>query len=484
MSITFSGLATGLDTNSIVKQLMELERAPITRLEAKKTSQTGRIEAYAQFKTTLDDLKSAVSAMALTSQVRSTSVSLSSGAPFTATSTDAGSGSYNIAVKQLAQVQKTVSSGWPSQTNALLGTGTFTLTNGLGEDTVIAVDATNNSLLGLAAAINEQSAATGVKAAIINDGTSASPYRLVFTGVDSSTSFTVASNLVADDGLTPIAIATTQTQTAQQAQVMVDGIEVVSNSNTINGAIAGVTLNLNAVSEQLTPAEEGPPAIPAVYQNSLLEVKPDSSALKEKLTTFVTSYNKVMDWIKSGYEIKNETKTDSEKPEDVKLLGAVLRGDSSINSVKRGLQSVLSSLINTSGSISTLAELGITTQRDGTLYQNNSKMDAALKDNFDGVVSLLAGADNIDGVMKKFNYFLMEQTSGTNGIYAGKKKSYDLSVKRIDDQILNMEARMTQREASLRAQYTAMENLVSGLNAQGTFLTQQMDMLNNMLTRK
>ena len=111
-------------------------------------------------------------------------------------------------------------------------------------------------------------------------------------------------------------------------------------------------------------------------------------------------------------------------------------------------------------------------------------MDAALKDNFDGVVSLLAGEENIDGVMKKFNYFLMEQTSGTNGIYAGKKKSYDLSVKRIDDQILNMEARMTQREASLRAQYTAMENLVSGLNAQGTFLTQQMDMLNNMLTRK
>jgi len=480
MSITFSGLATGLDTDSIVKQLMELERAPISRLVTRKTIATDRIEAYAQFKTTLDDLKNAVSAMSLSSQVKSTSISLSANAPFTATSTNGGTGSYNVAVKQLAQVQKTVSDGWSSQSEPLLGTGTFTLNNGT-KDTVIQVTAGNNSLSGLAAAINEQSAATGVKAAIINDGTTGSPYRLVFTGTDSSSTFSITSNLVGADGTTAIPLATTQTQTAQQAKVMVDGIEVVSNSNTISGAISGVTLNLNAVSEILTPAAEGSPA---VYKSSLLEVQPDSSGLKEKLTTFVTSYNKVMEWILSGYNMPAATETSKDDPEEVKLLGSVLRGDSSINSVKRGLQSVLSSLINTSGSMSTLSELGITTQRDGTLYQNNSKMDAALKDNFDGVVSLLAGEGSVDGVMKKFNYFLLEQTSGTNGLYAGKKKSYDLSVKRIDDQILNMEARMSQREASLRAQYTAMEKLVSGLNAQGSFLTQQMDMLSNMLNRK
>jgi flagellar hook-associated protein 2 len=194
-----------------------------------------------------------------------------------------------------------------------------------------------------------------------------------------------------------------------------------------------------------------------------------------------------MEWIKSGYDIKAPTAAETsgkDDAEEIKLLGSVLRGDSSINSVKRGLQSMLTSMIKTSGSISSLSELGITTQRDGTLYQNTSKMDAALKDNFDGVVSLLAGEGSVDGVMKKFNYFLLEQTSGTNGLYAGKKKSYDQSVKRIDDQILNMEARVSQREASLRAQYTAMEKLVSGLNAQGSFLTQQMDMLSNMLNRK
>jgi flagellar hook-associated protein 2 len=83
--------------------------------------------------------------------------------------------------------------------------------------------------------------------------------------------------------------------------------------------------------------------------------------------------------------------------------------------------------------------------------------------------------------MKKFNSYLLTVTSGTTGLYASKKASYDQTAKRIDNQILNMEPRMVKKEAMLRAQYTAMESLVSGLNAQGSFLTQQMDMLSNML---
>ncbi|MDD3815240.1 MAG: flagellar filament capping protein FliD [Desulfocapsaceae bacterium] len=472
MSITFSGLSTGIDTDKIVTQLMEIERAPITRVEAKKTAETSIIEAYAQFKTTLDDLRSAVSDMTLTSQVKSTSVSLSANAPFTATSTNASSGSYNIAVQQLAQVQKTVSAGWTSQTEPLLGSGTFTISNSNGNDTVIAINGDNNSLLGLADAINEKSAETGVKATLINDGTD-KPYRLVFTGTDSSASFSVASDLKAVNG-SPIDFNTTKTQTAQQAIAYIDGVQVVSNSNTISEAINGITLNLNSVSEA------DPTGTPP-YKTSLLEIKPDSSALKEKLTTFVSSYNKVMEWILSGYDEfgTTDTTTDAESPE---LLGSVLRGDASINSVKRGLQSVLSSVINTgNSSISVLSQLGITTQWDGTLAQNNSTMDTALQDNFEDTVSLLSGKDSVDGIMKKFNYYLLDVTSSTDGMYASKKKSYDLTIKRFDDQILNMEPRMAKREASLRAQYSVMETLVSGLNSQGDFLTQQMDLLSNMM---
>ena len=128
--------------------------------------------------------------MTLTSQVRSTNVSLSSEDSFTATTTSGAVGSYNVSVAQLSQVQKTITGGFSSNSDAILGTGTITV-NG----TEIEVTDENNSLLGLAKSINELSATTGVQVSIINDGTETDPYHLVFTGKDAKTSFTIESTL-------------------------------------------------------------------------------------------------------------------------------------------------------------------------------------------------------------------------------------------------------------------------------------------------
>jgi flagellar hook-associated protein 2 len=192
-----------------------------------------------------------------------------------------------------------------------------------------------------------------------------------------------------------------------------------------------------------------------------------------------------MEWILSGYaEFGGSTTTTNEEGTEEELLGSVLRGDASINNIKRGLQSILTTTVNTSGSLSILSQLGITTQTDGTLRQNNTDLDEALADNYEATVNLLSGEGDVDGVMKNFNYYLLDITSGTNGFYANKKTNYDSLVRRLDDSIRNMEPRMERKEATLRAKFSVMELLVSGLNAQGDFLTQQMDMLSNMLTRK
>ena len=145
---------------------------------------------------------------------------------------------------------------------------------------------------------------------------------MVFTGTDASTAFSTSNTLT-------VPFTTTAVQTAQQAKILVDGTEIVSNSNTFSGTISGVTININGVSE----AAVGTPP----YKTSLLEIKPDTSSLKEKLTTFVTSYNKVMNWILSGYPEFSGSATTPKDPATPDLLGSVLRGDSSINSVKRGL---------------------------------------------------------------------------------------------------------------------------------------------------
>lgn len=491
MAITFSGLATGLDTDKIVSEIMGLERASINRIEARKTQQSERLAAFAQFKERLDALKTAAGEMNITSQLRTTSARLSSEQAFTATTSGGATGSFDIAVAQLSQVQKTISAGFASNSEAIFGEGTLTV-NG----TTITVDEGNNSLLGIAQAINAETKTTGVRASIINDGSAETPYHLVFTGADASTAFTVESELFGAAG-NPIAFTTDEYQTAQQAVVFIDGIRVVSDSNTIDQAISGVSLNLTSVS--LTShggtVEEGVPSWewddPPVYTTTRMDIETDTGAAKEKITAFVTAYNGVMEWINSGYEefgggVQPAATAAGEEGDDPpeQLLGTVLRGDATVNSVKRQLQNMLTTTVSNSGAFGILSELGITTNRNGTLNQNNEKLDSALESNFDDMVALLSGDDLAPGVMKGFNSLLLDLTSSSKGVYAVQKQVFDSSAGAYDRQIDQMELRLSKREASLRAQFSAMETMVSSLNAQGDFLTQQMDILNSFSRKK
>jgi len=242
--ISFGGLATGLPTEDLVKSLMAVERRTIDRLEADKEYETQRLKAYGQFDSRLDDLRAAVGNLNVTSDVRTTSTRLSSEEFISASSNGGGVGSYDIAVAQLAQVQKTVTDGLSSETESILGTGHFAI-----NDVAIEVNDTNNSLQGLMASINTLSEETGVTASIINDGGASENYHLVLTGKDAATSFSVGYSFK-DDAGEDIAFSAAHVRTAQQAVAYVDGIPVVSNTNTLSGTIAGVTINLDKVSAQ------------------------------------------------------------------------------------------------------------------------------------------------------------------------------------------------------------------------------------------
>lgn len=474
--ISFGGLATGLPTEDIVEGLMAAERAPLERLQKEQEYEKSRLKAYEEFNDKLKTLRSAAGDLNLTSEVRLTDVRLSSEESVTASSNGAQLGSYDIAVAQLAQVQKDVSSGFSSDTDSLLGAGTFTIA---GE--VIEINSTNNSLQGLMNSINELSDETGVTATIINDGNSSDNYHLVLTGKDAETTFSVSHTLQNPD-TSPVDFTTSRVRDAQQAIAYVDGIEVVGNSNSLTGVVAGLTINLNEVSEVITPAANGNPA---EYKTTTLTVEPDTDSLKEKITSFVTAYNGIMEWIESAYDedsfaTETDSSSDSEDNDDSDdndetTLAFYLRGDASINGVKRELQTMLSDSIGSSGSLQILSEIGISTQVDGTLNVNNSKLDSALEDQFSDVVKLLAGEDEVDGVMKKFNSYLVETTSLADGLYSSKEDSYEAKNRRLETQILQKESLMEKIEARIRSQFEAMELLVSELNSVGSYLTQQLN---------
>jgi len=442
MAVTFGGLATGMDTNSIVAALMKIERQPIDRLNKEKAFNTNRQKAFTDLNAKLQDLQTKAEAIDTSKELNSPTAKSGTQNLFTTSVTNGASlGSYQVKVIELAHQQKDVSGGYVDKTAAALGTGAMTLTVA-GVPTNITIDATNNSLDGLATAIN--SANLGVSASIINDGT-ATPYRLVLSGDTVANAFSLDTLALA--GGTYANPTMTNTQIATQAHIQVDNIDIYSDTNSFTGAIGGVTLDV---------LNKDP------LVSNTLTVSSDEAATKQKVHDFADSYNGVIKFIAAQSD-------------------ADWGNDASFRAVKRRLQGLLTTVqTGGSGSFSSLSSLGFETQRDGTVLVNDVTLSAAMTKDFAGVVSLIAGETGVVGASTTFANYLRAMTDSIDGLAATRQKSTASSAIRIDRQIGLKEARLVSREKSLRAQFTAMENLVSGMNAQSSFLTQQLSNLSRM----
>lgn len=462
MTIQFGGLATGLETSNIIEQLMKLERQPITRLETDKTWLNNRLTAFTELDTRLKKFSDSIKNLNYRDTLLKRSVKQTSEEYLSATvSREALPGtSYQVEVVSLAQVQKSVAeSGVSSKTSSSFGTGSLNLSVD-GTSHSIDITSANNSLEGIMAAINE--ADLGVRAAIINDGTS-EPYRLILTGEDVGKEFSLntsgltgGTNFLGqfnvDDGLGNITNA--PVQEATQAHIRVDGVNIYSKSNTVAEAIPGVTLDL--LQEKLGTTTS-------------LSIAVDKDNITSTIKAFATGYNEMMSFITSQSVIDGKG-------------GGVLGGDSGINAIKRHLQSMLTQQNENSGIFSSLSQLGFETQKDGTLEVNEKTLSAAINTNLDDVVSLLAGEEGVDGIATKYKNYLYEMTNSGTGMLQGRKESINNNIERIDNQVTKMEARLEQRQKTWEAQFSAMETLVSGLNSQASYLTQQMNILNKMVS--
>ncbi len=453
MTVSFGGLATGLDTNSIIDAIMKVERQPLTRLKTDKTWLNNRLSAFSDLDSKLKSFQDSITDLGDPDVLQKRSVNLSSSDYFTATaSSDALVGtSYQVEVVSIAQVQKSVSdSGFADKTSNTFGTGTLSLTVG-GTTSSIEITSENNSLEGIMQAIND--ADLGVSAAIINDGT-ASPYRLMLTGKDVGTAFSLDSSGLSggSDSLGTFTV----TQDATQAHVRIDGVDIYSKNNTISEAIPGVTLDLIDDSAGKTVN---------------VDVSLDKATIKAKMEDFVKGYNEVISFITS-----QSTMGDTDP--------GILDGDAGINSIKRHLQNMLTEPYANSGVFSTLSELGLETQKDGTLVLNDEKLSDAIDNKLDSLVSLLAGDDGKSGLAKGFQEYLDSMTDASDGMLAGRRQSINDNIKQIDDQIERTEARLAKREETLRAQYNSMEKLVSQWSSTGDYLTQQLKTISNLYQKK
>ncbi len=147
------------------------------------------------------------------------------------------------------------------------------------------------------------------------------------------------------------------------------------------------------------------------------------------------------------------------------------------------MQDMLTTTINNSGSLAALSQLGLETQRDGTLVLDDETLTDAIQNNLDSVEKLLVGEGDTEGVAVRFQNYLEGMTDSIDGLYAANKKTTESTVRRIDSRIEQIEMRLEKKEMTMRNKFAALEELISGMNSQSSFLTQQMDMLSSMMTR-
>ncbi len=458
-TISFSGLATGMDTSSIVSQLMTLERAPEKLMTAQKTKMQNQVSAYNALSSALTSLQSLMAGMnsADTFAAKSASVADSSVASATATSA-AQAGTHTLKVTSLARSQTLVSesstnSGYASDTAKNFGTGTITIANTADplHPVTVNIDSTNNSLQGIASAINASGA--NVTASVVNDG-SGTPYRLAIIGKDTGT-YSVTSGLT---GGTYDAPTFDEKVAASQAVFQLDGIDMTRTTNTVANALPGISLNLQGQTDS---------------SGTTITIGNDTAAVTTKINNFVSGYNSVMNLINQDTAYDATTKT-----------AGVLFGDSTIRTVLDSIQTVLTNrLPGATGSFSSLADIGITTDKyTGILSADSSKLSSALSSDFNSVTSLFTQntgtfglAQNQYGIAEQFNKQIDSLThfysgTGSSGIISTRIHGLNDSMTNIDNQIAAMEVRMISMEANLNAQFTAMEQLVSNTTAWGNQL--------------
>lgn len=430
--IEFSGLASGMDTSSIVAQLVELRRRPIYQLENKKTLYEQQTKAFAGLESRLSSLLDAIHDLDNNRDFASLTGISSDEDALTATAGSlASQGSYDITINTLAQAQKSMSQGFDSPTDSI-GTGTFSITVG-GETTDIALEAGASGLSDLASSINNSSA--GVTATVLYDGSESGGYHLVITAEETGTdaAFTLdASGL--GGGTSP---NFTTTQEAGNAEFVIDTLPITSQSNEVANAIQGVTLNLAAADDTATHR---------------LEIGVDGEALQEKMQAFVDAYNALTSFV--------EEQKGDDKP---------LRGDSLMRNVTERVRMAMTASMGASD-ISTLYQVGLRQEKDGVLSFDSALFEEKMAEDYSGVRDLFVGTDTSSGIVYMVGQAIEDMTDSVDGVFKLRTESLGDRIEQIDDRITRYERSIDKYESTLKAKFTAMEQMVSALQAQAGYL--------------
>ncbi len=448
--ISSTGIGSGLDINSIVSSLTTAAGlAQNNQLASRKSTLTAQVSAYGTFKSALETVQATLSTLKNPSTLAGRTLAIGDSKVASGTAAaGAIAAQYSLAVQNLATAAS-LSSQPVAASNSIVGTGTLTISVG-GAASTISIDSTNNTLAGIAAAINGAPDNPGVSASILTTSDGA---RLVLTG-----SNTGAANAITvtqdggDGGLAALAYdpangvaGLTQTQAAGDAHFTVNGYPASSAANQVTSVIGGVTLNLLATTAADTP--------------TTITIGNDTTGAQTSIGTFVTALNGLITSIQSLTSYDPSTQT-----------AGPLLGNATLQSFQNQLEKILDQV--TSGNVSTgtsLASLGIRANPQGTYSTDNDKLGNALTASLASVSSFFSGPKGIATQLDS----LINQYTQSGGLLDSINQGLQSSLNDVANQQTALNKRLAVYSATLTAEYNAMDTAVALLKQTQTYLTAQ-----------
>jgi flagellar hook-associated protein 2 len=449
--LSSSGVGSGLDINSLVSQLVAAEKAtPQKQITRQQTSTVTTISALGSLKGALSGFNTALTQLKTIEAFSGRTASSSKPEFFTATaSSTAAAGVYEVEVVQVASSAQIKSNQFAGGAGQTVGTGTLTINVGA-KNFQVAIDPAHNTLAGIRDAINQATGNTDIVRATIVNATDGAHLVLTGSATGEANAITVA-QADGNGGLAGLVYNPTLTtnyapdsRIAQDSIVAVAGFAKHSATTTVTDVIDGVSLSL---------LKENPGTI------HTLTVATDTGTVTTRIKNFVDQYNSMVSTL-SGLRSYEPT---------TKVAGPLL-GDAMLRGIETDVRRQLTSTTSGSAVFQTLASIGVTTQKDGSLLLDNAKLTASLNSNFDEVAKLFGGEN---GVATRLSAALTPLLAADAEIDVRSKRLNQQSVD-LQKKQATLDTRMVAVEARYKKQFNALDSLLSQLQSTSSFLTQQL----------
>lgn len=466
-SFTSLGVGSNLPLDTLLSNLTIAEKGRLTPITQQQSSFSARLTAFGTLKSSLEKFQTANTTLNDANLFKSTTAVSNSTDLTVSTTAGAAAGTYKINVTELAQAQSIRTTSEVSDTKAAQGDDSATRTlvikqDGKEKPVEIKLTKEQTSLEGMRDAINNANG--GVSASIVK--VKDNDYQLVLTSSETGLSNKMSISVSGDEKLNQFISFNNPDVTgnnveqiveAKDAELTVNGINIVRSSNTITDAPQGVTLNLTKKVSDVT-----------------VTVSKSNDKSTAAIKGWVDAYNSLVDTIGS---LTKYTAVDAGAEAQSTTNGALL-GDGAVRTIQTGIRGQFSAGVN-DGKFQTLTQMGITQDATtGKLKIDDDKLKKALTDNSVDVQQLLVGDGKETGITTKIST-LVKGYLADDGIIDSAQDSINSTLKKLTKQYLSVSASIDDTIARYQKQFTQLDTMMSKLNNTSSYLSSQFEAMSS-----